>query len=72
MTQITDEQVLPYPERTCVACERGEKTTIPPHSSIVGSNPVHYPSGNVCMKYIPEHQYQAMLQSAAERIRKEQ
>ena len=33
-------------------CERGEKTTTPPHSSIVGASPVHYPSGNVCMKHM--------------------
>jgi len=39
-------------DNECPACARGEKTVTPPHSSIVGSAPVHRPSGNVCMKYL--------------------
>lgn len=42
----------PYPDHDCPACTRGEKTVTPPHSSTVGSMPVHQPSGNVCQKYI--------------------
>lgn len=48
-------------ERICPACDRGEKTTTPPHSSIVGSTPVHYPSGNVCMKHIPQKEYDWLM-----------
>jgi hypothetical protein len=46
----------PYPEHDCPACVRGEGTITPGWSSIVGSMPVHAPSGNICSKYIsPEH-----------------
>ena len=33
----------------CPACDKGEKYLDPPHSGIVGSMRVHYPSGNICM-----------------------
>jgi hypothetical protein len=42
----------PFPHHDCPACERGERTVTPPHSSVVGSMPVHQPSGNVCVKWI--------------------
>jgi hypothetical protein len=45
-------EVPPYPDHDCPACERGEQTVTPPHSSVVGSMPVHQPSGNVCVKFI--------------------
>jgi hypothetical protein len=43
----------PSAEPRCEACERGEKTITPPHSSIVGSLPVHTPSGMLCAKFLP-------------------
>jgi hypothetical protein len=45
-------EVPPYPDHDCPACERGERTVTPPHSSVVGSMPVHQPSGNVCVKWL--------------------
>lgn len=38
----------------CPACDRGERTITPPHSSIVGSAPVHMPSGQICLKWVNE------------------
>jgi len=57
--------MTPQQERKCEACERGEKTVTPPHSSIVGSSLVHYPSGNVCMKFVPQYQYDVMKKRRA-------
>lgn len=37
-------------EASCPACERGEGVITPPHSKIVGTGPVHHPSGNICVK----------------------
>lgn len=42
----------PYPDHDCPACNRNERVTEPPTSSVVGSAPVHRPSGQVCLKYI--------------------
>lgn len=47
--------------RICPACDRNEKTMTPPYSDIVGSMPVHYPSGNVCMKHIPQAEYDLLV-----------
>lgn len=55
-------------EQKCAACDRGEKATTPPRSSIVGSTPVHYPSGNVCLKHIPREEYEVLMKLAASRI----
>lgn len=43
--------------RLCPACDRGEKTTTPPRSSIVGSGPVHMPSGNICTRGMSEQMW---------------
>jgi hypothetical protein len=32
----------------CEDCDKGERTITPPRSSIVGTMPVHYPSGHIC------------------------
>lgn len=53
----------PYPDRICQACDRGEMTIRPPHSSIVGSKPVHAPSGNVCAKWIEPFIVEAVAKS---------
>lgn len=37
----------------CDACDRGERTITPPHSSVVGSRPVHAPSGALCAIGLP-------------------
>lgn len=66
MSDKSAEQIMK--ERVCPACDRGEKTTTPPHSSIVGSSPVHYPSGHVCMKHIPQAQYDFFMERAARRV----
>lgn len=48
--ELNVELGIGLPRDFCAACERGEETIVPPNSSIVGSMPVHRPSGNVCQK----------------------
>ena len=52
----------------CPACERGEKTITPPHISIVGSMPVHFPSGSIC---IASPEYQKLKERIRERNREQ-
>jgi hypothetical protein len=68
MTDKTVSVPQPYPEHDCPACERGEKSIIPPPTSVFPKPmAVHMPSGNICQKFINPELLETMRKFHAKR-----